>query len=197
MKDKFKAQDKLDIATLKDPVRSALNEGRRNKNEQNKIIPDYVYYNVPREKSEPFYIIDAKLYITQNLVVDKFKDGIVKLKRDMYFYSLRHYNTYHFCVPGALCSPVTQSDYKDYNTHICRDRFFCGASVKLFTPIVPDTENKEYAEWLNEFEKNMTNCMTMIEKELKTAQDKLISDNSDIEELKEILKPEKATAGRA
>ena len=196
MKDKFKAQDKLDIATLKDPkeVRSALNEGR--KNEQNKIIPDFVYYNVPREKSEPFYIIDAKLYKTENLVVDKFKDGIVKLKRDMYFYSLRHYNTYHFCVPGALCSPVTQSDYKDPNNDICRDRFFCGASVKLFTPIVPDTENKEYAKWLNEFEKNMTNCMTMIEKELKTAQDKLISDNSDIEELKEILKPEKANAGR-
>lgn len=154
MKDKFKAQDTLELKDVNDLIHVGCTKKT--------IRPDFVYYD---DDNKPVYILDAKLYKTQNLVDDDNEDGIRKLKRDMYWYSMK----YERGIPGGLISPVTGIDLSSYQTQINRARSmeYFEIPVKLFTALVPPTNNKEYPEWLKEFEDNMEKCMDSVKEELK------------------------------
>ncbi len=118
------------------------------KQEHNKhfchIYPDFVF----KSADKPFYILDAKFKIYKKEDNTNIEDDVKKLKRDMLFFSKRHYGCAFPLSPikGGLIMPNSEANEIEFLSS------YTDHYINLYFIKVPSAEkNNDYNKWLKEF----------------------------------------------
>lgn len=108
------------------------------------IYPDFVF----KSADKPFYILDAKFKIYKKEDNTNIEDDVKKLKRDMLFFSKRHYGCAFPLSPikGGLIMPNSEANEIEFLSS------YTDHYINLYFIKVPSAEkNNDYNKWLKEF----------------------------------------------